>query len=297
MVSENAEKVLRMAKEQTQLKAASMEELRRNLEAFYARFRSEQMCTMEPVRIGHIPAFWIFTAQAPMDRVVLFFHGGGFTVGSTKDHLELCERIAYTSRCRVLSVDYRLAPEHIFPAALDDCVKSYLWLINGGISPRLIVPVGLSAGGNLVLTMLFRLRENSLPLPKAAVLLSPAVDLALSRPSVESNTLSDWLGKDNLEMARRAYLRGHDPKDPMVSPIYGSLTGLSPLLIQVGTHEILFDDVKEFAKNAKEAGLDVTFEAWENMFHCWQAFSALLVEGRQAIDSIGVYMRKAFETR
>jgi acetyl esterase/lipase len=244
--------------------------------------------------IGHIPAFRISAPGVSIDRVVLFFHGGGFTVGSTKDHLDLCEKISHSAGCRVLSIDYRLAPEHIFPAALNDCIKSYLWLIEQGISPSLIIPTGLSAGGNLVLSMLLKLREASIPLPKAAACLSPAVDLAFPGSSVETNASKDWLTRERLAVLKKAYLRGHDPKDPLASPLYGDLRGLPALFIQVGTHEVLFDDVSGFAKKAEKSGIDVTFEAWEGMFHCWQVFSSLLPDGRQAIDSIGIYIRKTF---
>jgi acetyl esterase/lipase len=218
-------------------------------------------------------------------------------VGSTDDHLDLCGKLSRSAGCRVLSVDYRLAPEHIFPAALDDCIASYLWLIETGRSPSLIVPVGISAGGNLLLSMFLKLRATGIPLPKSAVCISPAVDMTSREEAFGNNAANDWIHKKDLELLRKIYLRKHDPKDPLVSPTYGDLRDFPPLFIQVGTHETLFDDVSTFAGKAKEAHVDVTFDEWEGMFHCWQIFSSMLPEGQRAIDSIGAYIKKVLHVR
>jgi epsilon-lactone hydrolase len=296
MINETAGRILNMVKEEHSHKAATIKEARERLEIFYLRFRSKLDITAEHVFIGHIPAFWISAPGASKDHAILFFHGGGFMVGSTEDHLDLCGKLSLSARCRVLSVNYRLAPEHIFPAALDDCIASYLWLIETGTSPSTIIPVGISAGGNLLLSMFMKLRTTGIPLPKAAVCISPAVDIASREGALEKNIHNDWISKEDLEFLRRIYLRNHDPKDPFVSPIYGDLRDFPPLFIQAGTHEILFDDVSAFVGKAKEAGCDVTLDAWEGMFHCWQIFSSILPEGQQAIDNIGMYIKKTLKT-
>jgi monoterpene epsilon-lactone hydrolase len=295
MANENAEKVLKIIREENARKAENIEEVRERLKAFYFRFRSKLNIVVEPLFIGHIPAFWISAPGALKDHTILFFHGGAFMVGSTDDHLDLCGKLSRSARCRVLSIDYRLAPEHIFPAALNDCMASYLWLVETGTSPSLIVPVGISAGGNLLLSMFMKLRATGIPLPKAAVCISPAVDMTSREEAFEKNADKDWILKKDLELLRRVYLRKHDPRDPLASPIYGDLQNFPPLFIQVGTHETLFDDISDFVARAKEANVDVTFDAWEGMFHGWQIFSSMLPEGQQAIDNIGVYIRKAFQ--
>jgi monoterpene epsilon-lactone hydrolase len=296
MINEAAEKILNMVKEEQSRRVESIREARERLEIFYMRFRSKLDITIEPIFIGHIPAFWISSQGISNDHTILFFHGGGFMVGSTEDHLDLCGKLSRSAGCRVLSIDYRLAPEHIFPAALDDCMASYRWLIEMGTSPSLIVPVGISAGGNLLLAMFMKLREKGLPLPRAAVCISPAVDMTSREDSLEQNVAHDWILKEDLELLRRVYLRKHDPGDPFVSPTCGDLQNFPPLFIQIGTHETLFDDVSTFVGKAKKAGVDVTFDAWEGMFHCWQIFSSALPEGQQAIDNIGTYIRKIFQT-
>jgi len=296
MGGKTAEEVLRMIKRDSPIEARTMEEARGGFEAFYLRFRSELDTLSEPVSIDGIPAFWISTANASKDQVVLFFHGGGFTIGSTKDHLDLCGKISHASGCRVLSVDYRLAPEHIFPAALDDCTRSCQWLMEQGVSPSLIVPTGISAGGNLVVAMLMKLRDSGVPLPKTAVLLSPAVDLAFPKRPVVNGGVNDWLTAEGLDMLKKAYLRMHDPEDPFVSPTYGDLRGLPSLFIQAGTDEVLFEDIREFVRKAEASGVHVIFDTYDGMFHCWQIFSLLLDEGQKAIDSIGAYIRKTLQS-
>ena len=294
MSKESANKLLKIIKLKGSGRAETVEQARKGLESFYLRFRSIKDVVVEHFFIGHIPAFWICAPEARKDLTILFFHGGGFVVGSTKDHLDLCGKLSISSGCRVLSIDYRLAPEHPFPAALEDCKDVYLWLIEQGIGPPQIVPVGISAGGNLTLSMFFRLRASSVPLPGTAILISPAVDLSSSGDSRETDSQKDWITAEGLEMLKKAYLRKQDPKDAFVSPTYGDLHGLPALFVQAGTHETLLDDISDFVRKAKEAGVDVTFDVWEEMFHCWQIFSSVLPEGQQAIDNIGAYIREKF---
>jgi epsilon-lactone hydrolase len=296
MINKTAERILNIIREEHARKVESIKEARARLEAFYFRFRSKLDIVVEPFLISHIPAFWISTPGVSKDCIILFFHGGSFMVGSTNDHIDLCGKLSRSAGCRVLSIDYRLAPEHIFPAALNDCIASYLWLIETGTSPSLIIPVGISAGGNLVLSMFMKLRATGIPLPKAAVCISPAVDITPREEVFTMNVDKDWIFKEDIELLKRIYLRKHDPGDPLVSPTYGDLQNFPPLFIQAGTHETLFDDVSAFVEKAKKTGVNVTFDAWEGMFHCWQIFSSILPEGQQAIDNIGAYIRKTLKT-
>jgi epsilon-lactone hydrolase len=296
VANEDAEKVLKIIKEEHACKVENIREARERLEVFYLRFRSKLDIAVEPFFFGHIPAFWISAPGASKDYTILFFHGGSFMVGSTNDHLDLCGKLSRSAGCRVLSVDYRLAPEHIFPAALNDCIASYLGLIETGTSPSLIIPVGISAGGNLILSMFMKLRAAGILLPRTAVCISPAVDVTSREEAFAKNADKDWISKEDLELPRRIYLRKHDPGDPLVSPTYGDLRDFPPLFIQAGTHETLFDDIRAFVEKAKKTGVDVTFDVWEEMFHCWQIFSSMLPEGQQSIDNIGIYIKKVLKT-
>jgi len=296
MKHNHPETILKIIREENARKVKTIEEARQNLATFYRRFRSGPDIAVEMFHIGHIPAFRICMPGASGNYTILFFHGGGFMVGSTEDHFDLCAKLSRSADCCVISVDYRLAPEHIFPAALDDCTASYIRLLETGSNPALIVPVGVSAGGNLLLSMFLKLRSMDIPLPKTAVCISPAVDLTSREGVFKKNADKDWLLEDGMELTRKVYLRDHDPKDPFVSPIYGDLQGFPSLFIQAGTHEILFDDISAFVGKAKEAGIDVTFDVWEGMFHCWQIFSSILPQGHQAIENIGAHIKKALQT-
>jgi acetyl esterase/lipase len=224
--------------------------------------------------------------------VILFFHGGGFTLGSTEDHLDLCGKLSASSGCCVLSVDYRLAPENKFPAALEDCLISYLWLLKRDIKPSNIILAGISSGGNLALSVLLHLKEKGVELPAGAVCMSPLVDLLFQGHSIVTNKGKDWINSERLNNLRKVYLKGGNAKNPLASPIYGDLHGLPPLLIQVGGHELLLDDIIEFHKKARASDVGVSFELWKDMFHCFQMFSSNIPEGHKAVESAGGYIKK-----
>jgi monoterpene epsilon-lactone hydrolase len=188
-------------------------------------------------------------------------------------------------------VDYRLAPESVFPAQVDDTVAAYRYLLAKKIPPHRIIPVGISAGGTLVLDLLISARDQRLLLPPAAVCLSPAVDMHFTGESVKTNHGLDWITPARLDAIRMTWLAGHDPKDPLASPVYAQLRGLPRLYIQAGTHELLLSGIASFVQKARWAGVPVQFELWEGMFHCWQVFARDVPEGRQAIDHIGAFVR------
>ena len=240
-----------------------------------------------------LDGFWITVPESLPGRVLLFFHSGGFSAGSTRDHLGLCTNLARACHSRVFSVDYRLAPEHIFPAAAEDALCAYQYLTAHGILPHHIVPAGISAGGTLVLDLLISARDAKLALPLAAVCLSPATDMLFGGESVERNAGLDWITPARLHAIRTEYLGGTDPSDPLASPVHARLHGLPRLYFQIGTHELLLSDVAAFVEKARWAGTPVQLELWEGMFHCWQVFARDVPEGRRAIEHIGSFVQDA----
>jgi epsilon-lactone hydrolase len=270
--------------------------VRQDLSAFYAGVQEETVLASDhhleqvPIRDG-LRGIWISLPDSFYDRVVLFFHGGSFTSGSTDSHLGLCIRLARASRARVFSVDYRLAPEYIFPAAVEDAVAAYRFLISKGYSPHHIVPVGISAGGTLVLSLLVSARDHGLPLPLAGVCMSPATDMFFPGESMEKNRGRDWISPEQLHAIRSTYLAGHDAKDPLASPVNARLAGLPRLYVQGGTHELLISDIGAFVDKARWAGVPVQAEIWEGMFHCWQLFAEQVPEGQEAIGQAGAFIK------
>jgi epsilon-lactone hydrolase len=235
----------------------------------------------------------ITTPASETHRHVLFLHGGAFIIGSPRLYRHLTWRIADAAHARVLAVDYRLAPEHPFPAALEDALAAYKWLLADGADPRRIVIMGDSAGGGLVFSLMLRLRDEGCPLPAAAVALSPWTDLALTGDSLKSNASCDPLiNGDDPPLFVADYLGGADPRAPYVSPLYGNLAGLPPTMIQVGSDEVLHDDAVRMADRMRTAGCQVELEVWARMPHVWHVFVPLIPEARRAIDRIGAFVRE-----
>jgi epsilon-lactone hydrolase len=223
---------------------------------------------------------------------ILFLHGGGYVSGSSAFYRDFIWRIADASTAGVLCVNYRLAPENPFPAALDDAVNAYRWLLANGAAPERTAVMGDSAGGGLAFATLLRLKAQGLPLPAAAVTLSPWTDLALTGASFATNADNDpMLRPERATNCARMYLGGADPRDHYVSPLYGNLGGLPPTLIQVGSDEILLDDSVRMAERLRAAGCDVEIEIWPRMPHVWQVYARVLPEGRQAIERIGAFLQ------
>jgi len=246
------------------------------------------------VSAGGVDGEWIAPAHAPQDKAILYFHGGGFRIGSVASHRELIAQIAEKSGCRVLAVNYRLAPEHRFPAALDDALAAYGWMLDQGAMPGKIAFAGDSAGGNLVLAAMLALRERGLPLPVAGVLMSPWTDLAATGASYVSRAEADPIHQRPMILALAKNYLGEqgNPCDPLASPLYGDLWGLPPLLIQVGNRETVLDDSTMFADKARAAGVDVDLEVWDGMIHVFQMFGAELAEAHQAILSIAKFLNR-----
>jgi acetyl esterase/lipase len=243
------------------------------------------------VDLGDFRGEWLATAE-PGGRVLLYFHGGGYVSGSPGTHRSLMVRLGHAAQARVFAPDYRLAPEFTYPTAVADAWVSYWWLLAQGVAPEEIVVAGDSAGGGLTIALLISLREAGLPLPAAAVCLSPWFDLALSGRSMETNYHSDYLNSAILRASAAMYLDGHSVRDPLASPLYADLYGLPPLLIQAGTAEMLLDDSRRFAARARAAGVNVTLEQWPGMVHVWHFTYLVEPRARQAVDAIGQFVER-----
>ncbi|WP_376795883.1 alpha/beta hydrolase [Thermogemmatispora sp.] len=248
---------------------------------------------IEPVVAGGVPAEWLLPPAHDRESTLLFLHGGAFVMGSPRSHRGLAARIAAAARLRALVIDYRLAPEHPFPAALEDTLSAYRWLLREHCRPTEIVLAGDSAGGNLVLATLLALRAAGEALPAAAVCLSPATALDGKGESLRTHAERDpVLRAETIGPLVAAYVGGHDPAEPLLSPLYADLHGLPPLLLQVGSDEILLSDVVAFAERARQAGVAVELEVWEGMWHVWQIGVPWMPEAKQAIQHIAAFIRR-----
>jgi monoterpene epsilon-lactone hydrolase len=248
----------------------------------------------EPVNADGVEAEWITAPGAANDRFVLYLHGGGYVIGSINTHRDLMARISRAAKARVLGLNYRLAPESPFPAAVDDAVAGYRWLLGQGARPGRVVIAGDSAGGGLAAATLVAIRDAKLPTPAAGVMLSPWVDLEGLGESMTTRLEADpVVRKEGLVGMAQAYLQGQDPRTPLAAPLYADLKGLPPLLIQVGDAETLLDDSKRLDARAKAAGVRTRLEVWPEMIHVWQLFASYLPEGQQAVDGIGKFIAEA----
>jgi epsilon-lactone hydrolase len=245
----------------------------------------------EPIRVGDMAAEWIVPPEVASDRAILYLHGGGYVMGSIATHRATVARIARAAKARALAIDYRLAPEHKFPAAVDDSLAAYKWLLAQGYQPNKIVIAGDSAGGGLTLATLLAIRDAKLPMAAAGVAISPWADMEGTGDSFKTRADRDpMVGSSNLGGMAKNYMGDQDPKHPLASPIHANYRGLPPLLIQVGDAETLLDDSNRVAARAKADGVKVDLEVWDDMIHVWHAFAKILPEGQQAIDKIGKFV-------
>lgn len=254
---------------------------------------------LEVFSIEHLEAEWIAPKKVKHDKVMLYLHGGGYAIGSINTHRALIACIAKDAGIRALAINYRLAPEHPFPAALDDAVLAYTWLIeNAGYRPEDILIAGDSAGGGLTLATLMTLRDIDLPLPMAAITLCPWTDLAGTGRSVRTKAQSDpLLPACKVRSWGKQYAGEVGVKHPMVSPLYGDLRGLPPILIHVGTEEIVLDDATRIAEKARTAGSPVTLEVWHGMPHVWHITWQVMPEARRAIRKIAKFVEAQIEAQ
>lgn len=274
------------------LEELSVNEQRAAMEASAGLFPAEPDVGASQVDAGGVPADWVSVASSEPDRVVLYLHGGGYVMGSRNTHRGLAGRIARAAGVRVLLPEYRLAPEHPFPAAVEDATACWRWLLSQGHDPERMAIAGDSAGGGLTLATLLALKSAGDPLPACAVALSPWTDLEGTGPTAEPGAVDDpMIAPEGLRATGRQYAAA-DLRNPLAAPLHGDLTGLPRLLIQVGTREILLSDSTRFADKARAAGVDVTLQVEEGLIHVWQIFPDV-PEAQAAVARIGEFVRQS----
>ena len=247
----------------------------------------------EPLHLGGVPAEKLTAEEPRQEAAFLYIHGGGWVAGSPLTHRPLTRRLAKDIGIPVYAIDYRLAPEHKYPAGLDDCVAAYKGLLDMGIAPSAILVGGDSAGGNLTLALALRLKAEGLPMPAGLVCLSPATDMTGSGKSHTANVKSDamFVG-EMIDTLEPAYCPGEDPKNPFLSPLFGDVSGFPPTFFQVGEKEILRDDSTRMADALQKAGVETTIEVWPKVWHVWQVNADMLPEAREAIAHIVAFARR-----
>ena len=291
MASPQLQQAIDAMKTLSQAQASTPQEMRELFEQAAAPAEADIKC--EPVSAGGVPAEWISAPGANQDRAVLYLHGGGYVIGSIKTHRDLMGRVSRAAKARVLGLDYRLAPENPFPAAVDDAVAAYRWMLQQDLNPSRIAIAGDSAGGGLVIATLVAIRDAKLPMPATGVCLSPWVDLEGIGESMKTREQADpVVHRDMLTQMATAYLGGKDVRTPLAAPLYADLKGLPPLLIQVGDAETLLDDSNRLAQKARAAGVEVKLEVWPEMIHVFQLFAGFLPEGQQAVDGLGQFINQ-----
>jgi phosphinothricin tripeptide acetyl hydrolase len=261
--------------------------------------RAEKAFPTPPdVKVEHVnapvaPAEWLRPPAADSGRVVLYLHGGGYVIGSPRSHRHLAAAIAGAAGASALLLDYRLAPEHPYPAAVEDATAAYRWLLDRAVAPGRVVIAGDSAGGGLTVATLLALRQAGVPLPAAGVCISPWVDLTCGGDSYRTKAAADPIvTRAAVAQMAQAYLGATPPRTPLASPLFADLRGLPPLLIHVGSEEVLLDDARLLAERAQAAGVEVGLEVYEHMIHVWHWFLPMLDEAQSAVEAIGRFVRE-----
>ena len=286
------------AKLAARVRSPEIAQRRRDFDLIATVYPTPADATVTPVDAGGVRAEWTATPGAAAERAVLYVHGGGYVIGSLASHRHLVAEIGRASGARVLALDYRLAPEHPFPAPIEDTLAGYRYLLDQGLAPAHIALAGDSAGGGLVAAALVAIRDAGLAQPAAGWCISPWVDMDGIGGSMAVNAARDPTVQRGplLEMAA-LYLNGADPKSPLAAPIFADLAGIAPLFIQVGSVETLLDDAVRLAARAGAAEVPVTLEIWPEMVHVWHLFHPELAAGRRAIAAGGAFLRGAFSGR
>ena len=271
---------------------AGLSERRKRLDALGGQYALPTDVRVEAVDANGVAAEWTTTPGADPGRVIMFLHGGGYISGSLDSHRHMVAQAGREARARTLALGYRLAPEHPFPAALEDAIAGYRFLLSQGLEPKHIAVAGESAGGGLAVATLVSVRDAGLALPACTWCSSPWVDLEASGDSMTTKAPVDPLIQKpySLELAA-AYLNGADPRTPLASPIYAKLKGLPPMLIQVGSAETLLDDAVRLARVTGAADVRVTLEVWPDMIHAWHLFYQQVAAGRHALAAVGAFIR------
>jgi epsilon-lactone hydrolase len=265
---------------------------RRDIDARGLQYKLPADAAVEPVSANGVKAEWTTTPDADRAKAILYLHGGGYVIGSLDSHRHLAAEAGRAARARTLAIDYRLAPEHHFPAAVDDALAAYRFLLASGVQPAGITIAGDSAGGGLVVSTMLAIRDAGLAQPACGWAISPWVDMEAIGDSMMTKSASDPTVQRAgiLDMAKQ-YLGSADPRAPLAAPIYAELRGLAPLLIQVGAAETLLDDAIRLAQVAGAADVAVDLQIWPEMIHVWHLYFPELSAGRRAIAAGGEFAR------
>ena len=274
-------------------KDLSVEAQRASMEKYARLVKLPADVTCERIKDCPVPAEWITTPEINSEKVLLYLHGGAYFLNYGNPHRDFAARVGRSAKMRVLMLDFRLPPEHPYPAAVEDAANTYQWLLKQGYSSIDIAFAGDSSGGGLALATLLKLRESDVPFPAAAVCLCPWTDLTGSGASMQSKARFDFLNKPaHMKTTAKYYAGDHDLKNPYISPLYADLTGFPPLLIQASTRDILLDDATRLAEQARNVNVDVTLEVWEKMIHVFQLGAGFVPEARKAVENIAAFLRQ-----
>lgn len=273
-------------------RATELAQMRRDIDARGMAFGLASDVVVDKVSAGGVPSEWTATPDARADSVILYLHGGGYVIGSLDSHRHVAAEVGRAAGVRTLAIDYRLAPEHPFPAAVDDTVAAYRYLLDSGVSAGRIAFVGDSAGGGLVVGAMLAVKDAGLPQPACGWCISPWVDMeALGQSFTDRAATDPTVQKATIALMAERYLGAADPRSPYAAPIYGDLRGLPPLLLQVGSVETLLDDSLALARAAAIADVVVDLQIWPEMIHVWHQWHTQLEAGRKAIASGGSFVR------
>ena len=295
MASPQLQELLEMFAERASVFAEtppSLEERRMGANMMGARFQNLDGISLEAVDADGVPAEWVAAPDAG-SGAILYLHGGGYVTGSVISHRGVAANLSRASGYRVLTVDYRLAPEHKHPAQVQDAHTAYRWLLNNSVTPSSLAVAGDSAGGGLTVATLLSARDAGDPMAAAGVCISPWIDMECTGDSIVSKAGQDpMVSKEGLEEMATYFLGDGDRRDPLAAPLHADLTGLPPLLTMVGTAEVLLDDAVRLHENAEAAGVDSALEIWDDMIHIWTWFAPFLPEGQQAIEQVGDFIKE-----
>jgi monoterpene epsilon-lactone hydrolase len=273
----------------------TIDEMRRGAESLSKLAGLPRNTKVEKIKLNSFSAEWVCAQDAREDRVILYLHGGGYNICSPNTHRELAANISMASRATVILPNYHLAPEYPFPRALEDATLTYRWLLNNGFGGEHIALAGDSAGGGLSLATSILLRDSGDPPPSSIACISPWTDLQMSGNSIKTHAdIDPMLNFRLMALMASNYIGDNDPRNPLISPIYANLKEISPMLIHIGSDEMLFDDSTRIAKKAKSAGVDVTLKKFNKMWHVWHLTAKLMPEAKNAITEIGSFIQKHF---
>ena len=295
MMNDSIKKARNFFKENLPDFSIPVEELRLQAEAAYGTLPVADDVVTETVDIEGMEGEWQIVPESQDDRVLLYLHGGGFIFGSIATHRGETSELGRAAKARTLAINYRLAPEHSFPAPIEDALKAYTWLLDQGYDAKNIIIAGESAGGSMTAGLLMSIRDTKLPLPAGGVMISPWIDLAQTGETyITKEGIDPMNSTAGVKYLAETYLNGTSPEVPLASPIYGDLRGLPPIYVMVGEVEVMLSEALTFVNNAASAGVDIRFRSFPGMVHNWPLFHSFLEEGKEAILSAGKFMDEIY---